>query len=161
MADNTFDRMSRTLAGTTSRRQALKLLGGSLVGGAALAGGLSAATAQRSVSGQALTVGGDVVTDLVATFDRAAGTISIVGSVAGAVPTLLGTLNVAGSAAGSSCENEILFLDLLGLQIKITAISGAGNLLGNLLCAVAGLLDRGGPLQGITNLLNRIFGLLG
>jgi len=46
MSDNTFDRMSRTLAGTTSRRQALKLLGGGLVGGAALAGGLSVATAQ-------------------------------------------------------------------------------------------------------------------
>jgi hypothetical protein len=72
---------------------------------------------------------------------------------------LLGTLNLAGSAAGSSCD--ILFLDLLGLQIEITAVPGAGNLLGNLLCAVARLLDRGGPLQGLTNLLNRIFGLLG
>ncbi len=158
--DNTdFDRLSRTLAGTTSRRQALKLLGGSLVGGAVLAGGLSAATAQRPVSGQALTVGGAAVTDLVATFDRVAGTISIVGSVAGAASALLGTLNLAGSAAGSSCD--ILFLDLLGLQIEITAVPGAGNLLGNLLCAVARLLDRGGPLQGLTNLLNRIFGLLG
>jgi len=41
-----------------------------------------------------------------------------------------------------------IFLDLLGLQliiapiaILLNAVSGQGNLLGNLLCAVAGLLD--------------------
>jgi hypothetical protein len=41
-----------------------------------------------------------------------------------------------------------IFLDLLGLQLIIApiaiflnAVSGAGNLLGNLLCALAGLLD--------------------
>lgn len=41
-----------------------------------------------------------------------------------------------------------LFLDLLGLQVSlskitldITAVAGEGNLLGNLLCAIAGLLD--------------------
>lgn len=41
-----------------------------------------------------------------------------------------------------------IFLDLLGLQLEtntieldLTAVAGAGNLLGNLLCAVAGLLD--------------------
>jgi hypothetical protein len=49
-----------------------------------------------------------------------------------------------------------LDLDLLGLQIhldrvvlNIVAQSGAGNLLGNLLCAVAGLLDGGGTLSQI------------
>ncbi|MFU8867180.1 hypothetical protein [Natronococcus sp.] len=43
---------------------------------------------------------------------------------------------------------EPIFLDLLGLQlttetidIDLTAVAGQGNLLGNLLCAVAGLLD--------------------
>jgi len=41
-----------------------------------------------------------------------------------------------------------IFLDLLGLQLEtseinidLTAVAGSGNLLGNLLCAVAGLLD--------------------
>ncbi|WP_205829549.1 hypothetical protein [Microbacterium sp. MEC084] len=45
-----------------------------------------------------------------------------------------------------------LHLDLLGLvvdlapvNLDVTAQPGAGNLLGNLLCAVAGLLDRDGP----------------
>lgn len=63
-----------------------------------------------------------------------------------------------------------LDLDLLGLQVhldrvvlNIVAVAGAGNLLGNLLCAVAGLLD-GGPLAGLlgqlTTLLNRILGAL-
>ncbi len=56
-----------------------------------------------------------------------------------------------------------IHLDLLGLvidlnqvELDITAVPGAGNLLGNLLCAVAGLLDNGGPLQGIGALLNRL-----
>jgi hypothetical protein len=63
-----------------------------------------------------------------------------------------------------------LHLDLLGLVVdlnkvilNIVAQSGAGNLLGNLLCAVAGLLDGGlgGLLDNITRLLNRILGRLG
>ena len=62
-----------------------------------------------------------------------------------------------------------IFLDLLGLQvdiapisIDITAVPGAGNLLGNLLCAVAGLLDGPSPLGTlIDRLLAIINGLLG
>ena len=66
-----------------------------------------------------------------------------------------------------------LHLDLLGLvvdlnqvHLQITAEQGPGNLLGNLLCAVAGLLDNGGGggldglLQSIANLLNQILGAL-
>jgi hypothetical protein len=63
-----------------------------------------------------------------------------------------------------------LFLNLLGLRIttnrirlNIVAIPGPGNLLGNLLCAIAGLLD--GPptlaqLTRATRQLNRILRLL-
>jgi hypothetical protein len=63
-----------------------------------------------------------------------------------------------------------LDLDLLGLQVSlnrvvlnIVAQSGAGNLLGNLLCAVAGLLDGGlqGVLGRVVRLLNRILARLG
>jgi hypothetical protein len=60
-----------------------------------------------------------------------------------------------------------IHLDLLGLVIDtnqimvgITAVQGAGNLLGNLLCAVTGLLDGGGALQQVADLLNRILTLL-
>lgn len=57
-----------------------------------------------------------------------------------------------------------IFLDLLGLQLSIdpividlTAVPGPGNLLGNLLCAVAGLLDSNGFLTG---LLEDLLGVL-
>ena len=63
-----------------------------------------------------------------------------------------------------------LDLDLLGLVVHldkvvldITAVPGAGALLGNLLCAVVGLLDGTGigGLSGIlANLLNAILGIL-
>ena len=64
-----------------------------------------------------------------------------------------------------------LNLNLLGLAVHlnrvvldITANSGPGNLLGNLLCAVAHLLDNTSPnltnLLQLSNLLNRIIGLL-
>jgi len=58
-------------------------------------------------------------------------------------------------------------LDLLGLQLDLsqivldlTAVSGAGNLLGNLLCAVAGLLDPLGSLTDLTSFLTALTGLL-
>ncbi|MDF2093662.1 hypothetical protein P0Y31_15020 [Knoellia sp. 3-2P3] len=61
-----------------------------------------------------------------------------------------------------------LDLNLLGLQIDlapvvldITTAQGAGNLLGNLVCAVAGLLDGNGALTGISALLNRLLTGLG
>jgi hypothetical protein len=58
-----------------------------------------------------------------------------------------------------------LNLNLLGLEVDlnqivldITGQTGAGNLLGNLLCAIAGLLDSPG---GLARLLNQILGVLG
>jgi hypothetical protein len=63
-----------------------------------------------------------------------------------------------------------LDLDLLGLvvhldrvHLNITAVPGAGELLGNLLCGVAGLLDSSQLLSLgtiLTNLLNSILGIL-
>ena len=77
-------------------------------------------------------------------------------------------------SAGASCDILRLVLgpldlDLLGLVVHldrilltIVAVSGAGNLLGNLLCAVAGLLDGGlsGLLGRLGDLLNQILGVL-
>jgi hypothetical protein len=42
----------------------------------------------------------------------------------------------------------------------VTAQSGPGGVLGNLLCAVANLLDSNGAGNALTNLLNQILGLL-
>lgn len=55
-----------------------------------------------------------------------------------------------------------LVIDLAPVSLDITAVPGAGNLLGNLLCAVAGLLDGpGSPLGGVAALLNRLLTGLG
>jgi hypothetical protein len=86
-----------------------------------------------------------------------------------------GASPAAAAAAAGSCQIldltlGPLHLDLLGLvvdlnqvQLHITAEQGPGNLLGNLLCAVAGLLDNNtgagglsGILQSLANLLNQI-----
>jgi hypothetical protein len=60
-----------------------------------------------------------------------------------------------------------LVVDLAPIHLDITALGGAGNLLGNLLCAVAGLLDPGGfldeligTLEDLLDLLNQINNLL-
>src|SRR6185312_1056984 len=80
------------------------------------------------------------------------------------------------AAAQASCNILHLVLgpldlNLLGLAVHldrvvldITANSGSGNLLGNLLCAVAHLLDNTSPsltdLLQLSSLLNRIIGIL-
>ena len=94
-----------------------------------------------------------------------------VGSVA---PMARGDAAQAHAAGSCQIVNLVLGpvnLNLLGLvvhlnrvHLNITAQTGPGNLLGNLLCSVAHLLD-GVPLSGllarVTNLLNRILGALG
>ena len=84
-------------------------------------------------------------------------TVQEVNTPDGALP--LGGKGMPGAAAAGACDilNLVLGpldLDLLGLQVHldqvvldIVAQSGAGNLLGNLLCAVAGLLDPASPLE--------------
>ncbi len=59
-----------------------------------------------------------------------------------------------------------LDLDLLGLTVNlnrvvldVVAVTGAGKLLGNLLCAITGLLD-GNRLGRLTTLLNRVLAVL-
>ena len=112
------------------------------------------------------------------TIDQAAGQT---GSFTAPVTSINGTSLAGGSsplaaaAASGSCQIldltlGPLHLDLLGLvvdlnqvHLQVTAQQGSGNLLGNLLCAVAGLLDNNtgaggisGILQSIANLLNQI-----
>lgn len=106
----------------------------------------------------------------------AVGTVS--GKLTDSLGHLIGTVrdvvvNLLVTGATGSCEIlrldlGPLDLDLLGLQVHlsdvlltITAQAGAGNLLGNLLCAIAGLLDAGGPLTALVDLLNALVGLFG
>lgn len=93
-------------------------------------------------------------------------------NAAGATATGTQALTLPVSAAGTTCAILHLTLgpvdlDLLGLMVhlnqvvlNIDANSAPGNLLGNLLCAVAHLLDGTGPLGGLSALLNQILAIL-
>jgi hypothetical protein len=79
----------------------------------------------------------------------------------------LSLLNISGTCDILHLELGPIDLDLLGLVVHVDKIvididaqSGPGNLLGNLLCAVAHLLDTNGPLSALVNSLNQILGLL-
>jgi hypothetical protein len=54
-----------------------------------------------------------------------------------------------------------LVVDLNRVHLRITAVRGPGNLLGNLLCAVAHLLDGSAPAAKKAALLNDVVGTLG
>lgn len=108
------------------------------------------------------------------------GVVTAVGTLIGTLTTPTGTTSVVRNLAipvdpvTTQATCEILHLELgpldlnlLGVVIHlnqivldIDAVSGAGNLLGNLLCAVAGLLD-GGALGNVGALLTRILSILG
>ena len=104
-----------------------------------------------------------------------------------AVGTLTGTVtNSAGQIVGAIVRNitlslitinatcDVLHLELgpidlnlLGLVVHVDKIvididaqSGPGNLLGNLLCAIANLLNTNGPLSTLVSLLNQLLGSL-
>lgn len=53
-----------------------------------------------------------------------------------------------------------LTLDLSQIVLDVNAVGGAGNLLGNLLCAVVGLLDGFALLSAITQLLENVNAIL-
>jgi hypothetical protein len=89
------------------------------------------------------------------------------------IPVNTGTPAANAAAAAPAACNILdltlgpLNLNLLGLVVTlnqvhlvITAVPGPGNLLGNLLCAIAGLLNGGGALSQIAALLNQVLALL-
>ena len=95
-------------------------------------------------------------------------------SLGNVLGSIVRTISLILDAAATQASCEILHLELgpldlnlLGLVVHlnkivldISAQPGPGNLLGNLLCAVANLLNAGGALQQIVHLLNQILGLL-
>jgi hypothetical protein len=106
---------------------------------------------------------------------RAVGTLTgTITDASGKVQSLVTTFSTPIAPAAVTAACEILHLDLgpidlnlLGLTIHtneivldIAAVPGAGNLLGNLLCGVANLLNGNGGLAGIANLLNQILAAL-
>jgi hypothetical protein len=182
MTDTRFDKLSATLAGTTSRRQALRLLGGGIAAGALGTVGLSQiATAQTAspLAGIPIvgTVGGQALDGVlnITRFVNVGGTLTAIGSFVGAVAGVAANQDFTSTVTPSTYSCEILNLvlgpinlELLGLVVttnqivvNITAESGPGKLLGNLLCAVTNLLNGGGPLGALSGLLNNILRVLG
>ena len=113
----------------------------------------------RMLTGQTLTVSRWVkVRDVNALAKRAGAGARMPGAVAAQVPTACSILHLVLGP---------LDLNILGLRVQlnqvildITAIPGAGNLLGNLLCSIAGLFDAGGFLRNIAVLLNQLLAIL-
>lgn len=179
-SSNSTERMNRALTGTTSRRRALKLFGGGLAG-VALAGagfslqGATAQTSQNLIPIEGL-LGGDTfegalqVGNFFVENNQLLANVNLLNEFGDIVGEFVATVTPQQQACDILLlELGPINLELLGLVInvpnpiilEITAEPGPGNLLGNLLCTVAGLLDRGGPLQGIARLLNRILSVLG
>ena len=103
----------------------------------------------------------------------AVGTLTgtIQNGVGNVIGTVLKTIQMIVNITDASCdilhlELGPLDLDLLGLEVHLNRVvldidaDPTGGLLGALLCAVANLLDIGGPLADIVALLNQILGLL-
>jgi len=144
---------------------------GALSDGGTFTGTFTATHISIDEATRALTMTGT----LTGTATTAAGTVVNIAQQFSAPMALSRTASASGvfhTASMATCD--ILFLDLgplhldlLGLTLDLNevvldlnAVSGAGNLLGNLLCAVTGLLDGFGLLASITQLLDTINNIL-
>jgi hypothetical protein len=140
----------------------------------------AAATFDGTINQTVPGVGSFVGTFTPTGFARSGGQTMVTGLVQGTLTSLTGAITpvsqtvttavTAALATGSCTILDLtlgpLHLNLLGLVVDlnqvhlvITAQQGPGNLLGNLLCAVANLLNGGAP-GGLANLLNQLLGLL-
>ena len=111
-----------------------------------------------------------IVDGALAAVGRLTGTLTdATGNVIGTVVTrvIIPVIDATGSCEILNLVLGPLSLNLLGLQVdlnqvvlNITAQPGPGNLLGNLLCAIAGLLDSGNLGQTLVGLLNNLLAAL-
>jgi hypothetical protein len=113
-------------------------------GGQAFAGAVTVTEFAVSAAGQLLLTGNVVGTAT----DPSTGAATEVQQAFQAVPAALGGANEAGVCDILFLDIQPISLDLLGLQLDLSQIQldldaapGAGRLVGNLLCAVTGLLD--------------------
>jgi hypothetical protein len=134
-----------------------------------------------TLSGQAVPTGSTFSGVLsVTNFTNTNGLLTAVGTITGSIldsagnvlQTVTGTFTAAVTSATGSCQILSLtlgplHLNLLGLVVDlnqvvltITAVPGAGNLLGNLLCDIANLLNSGGPLSTLIQDLNSLLAAL-
>src|ERR671919_63348 len=120
--------------------------------------GIFEITRFASQGGQLFAVG-----DLTGTYTNAQGV---------ATPVAVENIQMPAQATGTCDILDLtlgpLDLDLLGLvvhldhvHLEITAEQGPGNLLGNLLCAIAGLLDSQTSPNALARLLNQVLSTIG
>jgi hypothetical protein len=167
------------IIGLSAAPPALAATGGRTTAAAASTSAHQAKAAVSSTINQTTGAGTFTGTFTPTSFSTSSGQLNVTGQLTGTFTNLVGavtqisqsvTTTVQNATTSGSCQILTLqlgplHLDLLGLVVNlnqvnltITAQSGPGNLLGNLLCAVAHLLD-GGHLSGLTNLLNQLLGL--
>ena len=131
----------------------------------------NAAGSVGTFAGTVTMTGFSVVNGVLMALGTLTGTIT--NTATGAATTVASNFSAPVTAQQASCQvlNLVLgplHLDLLGLVVDlnqvvltITAVRGAGNLLGNLLCSIAGLLDNpAGGTGGLARLLNQLLGIL-
>lgn len=105
----------------------------------------------------------NAVGTITGTITDAAG--ATVGSVSG--PITIPLASFTGTCTILTLNTGAINLSVLGLNVSlspislvITATAAPGNLLGNLLCSVANLLNSNGTLSALTGLLNQILGAI-
>jgi len=120
-----------------------------------------------SLIGTATTADGVVHQDISQSFSQVHATLTPGASAASSNGASAFAVTQQGSCSILDLDIGAIHLDLLGLvvdlapiHLDITAVSGAGNLLGNLLCAVAGLLDPNGFLNTLLGTLTQLLDLL-
>jgi hypothetical protein len=137
---------------------------------AALTVPISGISGVNSFAGQFTLTGFQVVNGTLNAVGTLTGTVTNL--VTGATQSVTQTIQLPVASASATChilhlELGPLDLMLLGLNVHldrvvldITATSGPGNLLGNLLCGIAHLLDGPASLNGIATVLNNIIARL-
>lgn len=122
-------------------------------------------------TGTLTTTGFTLVNGVINAVGAITGTLtSFTGTVLGTVTNLPVTIpltSFTGTCTILTLHTGAIMISILGLNISlspidlvITATAAPGNLLGNLLCAVAHLLDTNGTLAMLVDLLNQILGAI-
>jgi hypothetical protein len=114
-----------------------------------------------AVSGGVSTAIENVLVSAPATLDRGGDVASAHGEAGMVRPVAMAVCDILFLDLGPlSLDLLGLTLDLNEIVLDLNAVSGAGNLLGNLLCAVVSLLDGPGFLAGLSQLLDSINSIL-
>ena len=105
----------------------------------------------------------NAVGTIAGTFTDVAGNVTTIASQAITIPftSFTGTCTILTLHTGAINLSVLgLNISLSPIDLVITATAAPGNLLGNLLCSVAHLLDSGGTLTTLAALLNQILGAI-